>query len=226
MRVRVVQPPVVLACICVSRSPYRLDITLFDQTNFGFPRLAQFISYTPKLGELDEAQLLFCNLIASINFRSRTSECSFSCRELERPISFIKKICDSSLHPLSKVEDLYIEYRSSTRHRGNLAIETTMWLELLLSFTAVENLYLFERFAPSIATALQELVGTRITEVLPNLQNILVEGLESSGPFQENIGQFVAARQLKKNPIAISDWDKYFILATWRACCCSTRLAS
>ena len=187
----------------------RLDITLFDQTDFGFPRLAQFISCMPKLRELDKAHLLFCNLIAGVIFRSRTSECSFSCRELERPISFIKKVCDSSLHPLSKVKDLYIEYRSSSRSRGYYAIETTIWLELLLPFTAVENLYLSERFAPSIAAALQELVGTRITEVLPDLQNILVEGLKSSEPLQENIGQFVAARQLSNHPIAISDWDKY-----------------
>jgi hypothetical protein len=40
------------------------------------------------------------------------------------------------------------------------------------------------------------------------LQNIFVEGLESLGPFQKNIGQFVAARQLADHPIAISDWDK------------------
>jgi hypothetical protein len=40
------------------------------------------------------------------------------------------------------------------------------------------------------------------------LQNIFVEGLERSGPFQENIEQFVAARQLSSHPVTISDWDK------------------
>jgi hypothetical protein len=65
-----------------------------------------------------------------------------------------------------------------------------------------------KEFAPGIVFALQELVGGRITEVLPNLQNIFVEGLESSGPFQENIGQFVTARRLSNHPIAISVWDK------------------
>ncbi|KAN0105348.1 hypothetical protein V8E52_011107, partial [Russula decolorans] len=39
-----------------------------------------------------------------------------------------------------------------------------------------------------IAAALQELVGARITDVLPSLQNIFMEGLESSGPLQESIG--------------------------------------
>ena len=186
-----------------------LDIKFFDQTDFCCPRLAQFISCTPKLRELDGAHLLFCNLITSVTFRSPTSECSFSCRELDRPISFIKKVCDSSLHPLSKVEDLYIDYRYSNIFWDNYAIENTIWLELLLPFTAVKNLYLCKEFAPCIAAALQELVGTRITEVLPSLQNISVEVLESSGPFQENIEQFVATRQLSNHSIAISNWNKY-----------------
>jgi hypothetical protein len=72
----------------------------------------------------------------------------------------------------------------------------------------VKNLYLRKEFVPGIAAALQELVGARITEVLPSLQNIFVEGFEPSGPLQENIGQFVAARQLSGHPIAISDWHK------------------
>jgi len=62
-------------------------------------------------------------------------------------------------------------------------------LELLLPFPAVKNLYLSKDFAPGIVAALQEIVGT---EVLPSLQNILVDGLEPSGPFQESIEQFVA----------------------------------
>jgi len=77
-------------------------------------------------------------------------------------------------------------------------------LELLLPFPAVKNLYLSKDFAPGIAAPLQEIVGT---EVLPSLQNIFVEGLEPSGPFQENIGQFVAARELSGHSITISVWN-------------------
>jgi len=81
-------------------------------------------------------------------------------------------------------------------------------LQLLLPFTAVKDLYLSKEFAPGIAAALQELVGARITEVLPSLQNIFMEGLEPSGPLQEIIGRFVAARLLSDHPIAISAWHK------------------
>ncbi|SRR5713101_4798067 len=97
----------------------------------------------------------------------------------------------------------------------NDAIENTLWLQLFLPFTAVKNLYLSEEFAPGIAAALQELVGSRITEVLPSVQNIFVEALESLGPLQENIGRFVAARQLSDRPIAISVWNKGSSMNLW-----------
>jgi len=48
----------------------------------------------------------------------------------------------------------------------------------------VKNLYSSKNAAPSITAALQELIGARITDVLPSLQNIFVERLrvEPSGP--------------------------------------------
>ena len=67
----------------------------------------------------------------------------------------------------------------------------------------MKNLYPSKEFAPGIAAALQELIGDRIIEVLPNLQNIFVERLEPSGSIWKNIGQFVAARQLLGRPIVI-----------------------
>ena len=66
----------------------------------------------------------------------------------------------------------------------------------------------YRRSPHQIAAALRKHVGGGITEVVPSLQHILVEGLELSGPFQENIGQFVAALKLSDHPIAISVWDQ------------------
>ena len=72
----------------------------------------------------------------------------------------------------------------------------------------MKDLYLGKEFAPGVAVALQDLIGG-ITEVLPSLQNIFVEGLhdEPSGPLQENIWQFAGARRQSGHPLAISDWD-------------------
>ena len=87
-------------------------------------------------------------------------------------------------------------------------IENSQWLELLHPFTAVKDLYISQEFTPRIAPALQELVGERVTEVLPALQTLFLEEPLPSGPVQETIGQFVAARQLAGHPIAVSRWER------------------
>jgi hypothetical protein len=40
------------------------------------------------------------------------------------------------------------------------------------------------------------------------LQNIFLEGLQPSGPVQEGIVKFVAARQLSGHPITVSLWER------------------
>jgi hypothetical protein len=129
------------------------------------------------------------------------------CRESHPQLSSVARLCNYTSPLTSTVEDLYVHHRYLNLGWEDDLIENTLWLQLLLPFTAVKNLYLSKEFAPGIAAALQELVGGRITEVLPSLQNIFVEALEPSGPLQENIGPFVTARQLSDRPIAISVWD-------------------
>jgi hypothetical protein len=59
------------------------------------------------------------------------------------------------LHPLSTVEDLYIEHQYSELIWENNVIKNELWLRLLLPFTAVKNLYLSRIYAPGIAAALK-----------------------------------------------------------------------
>ena len=87
-------------------------------------------------------------------------------------------------------------------------IDYAQWLELIHSFTAVKDLYLSKELAPCVMPALEELVRGRTTEVFPNLQNILVEELQESGPVQEGIRKFIAARQVPSHPITVSRWDR------------------
>jgi hypothetical protein len=185
----------------------RMYIKFFNQIDFYIPQLVQFINRTPKLGKR-HATVLFDDDSAVVRLLPGALDIAISCREPDWQLSSIEQVCHSSLYPLSTVEDLYIEHRYRQLLWKNDAIENTLWLQLLLPFTTVKNLSLSRQFAPGIAAALQELDGGRITEVLPSLQNIFVEGLELSGPVQENIGQFVAARQLSGRPIAVSVWDK------------------
>ena len=191
-----------------------LHITFFNQIDFDTPRLAEFINRTPRLRKR-HAHVQFDDNFARVGLRYWESKSdldnlliSISCREPDWQLSSIEQVCNFSLHSLFNYEALYIEHRYSQLVWKNDAIENTLWLQLLLPFTGVKNLYLSEEFAPGIVAVLQELVGDRILEVLPSLQNIFVEGLrvEPSVPWQENIWQFAAARRHSSHPIAISVW--------------------
>jgi hypothetical protein len=111
------------------------------------------------------------------------------------------------LPPLFALEDLYIYESVKLPPEWRDNIENSLWLALLHPLSAAKNLYLSEEFAPRIAPALQELAGGGTTEVLPTLHNIFLEGLQPSGPAQEGIRKFIAARQLSNHTITISQWQ-------------------
>jgi hypothetical protein len=196
----------------------RLDslyITSFNQTLVDTPQTVQFIIRTPALKALEGALLTFEHDAANVCFSSQTPRsgveiiAKISCREFESQVSSLEQVCTSSLPLLSSLEDLrfYENPRSPPDWKDD--IENTLWQELLHPFSAVKNLYLSQEFAPRIAPALQELVGSRTTEVLPTLENVFLEGLQPSGPDQEGIVKFVAARQLSGHPITVSLWESH-----------------
>jgi hypothetical protein len=108
------------------------------------------------------------------------------------------------------LEDLYIYEGLSSRSNWQDNIENALWLDLLHPFGAVRNLYLSREFARRIGPALQELVGDRVAEVLPAVQNIFLEGLKLSERIEEGIRKFVAARRARVtgDHITISRWNR------------------
>ena len=188
---------------------FTLYIRFFNQTLFGSPPLVRFISRIPGLKAPEEVHLIFgfIDIITIIRLKSRTSnfEMEISCSRLDQ-VSSLQQVCTSRLLPLS-VENLYIYGTSFDGPYRPDNVENSLWLELLQRFTTVENLYLREQFARRIGPALQDLVGGGMSEVLPALRNIFVDGLQTSGPVHEGIQQFVAARQAS-NSIAVSRWDR------------------
>ena len=73
----------------------------------------------------------------------------------------------------------------------------------------MKELYISRKFTPYIVPTLQELVGGRVSEVLPALQTLFLEAALPPGPVQESIEKFVAARQLAGRPLAVSRWSYY-----------------
>ena len=206
-----------VACIEAPRLD-KLYITFFNDTVFDIPLFMQFISRTPTSRALQKAHVKLSYGGADLDFSSQTSDdgslnVKILCRGLEWQVSSLEQVCTSCLPLLSMLEDLYIYERTYSQPDWNDDIESGLWLQLLHPFTAVKNLYLSEKIALRIGPALQELVEGRTTEVFPALQDIFLEGFESTGPVQEGIGKFVAARQVTSPSIVLSswaNWDKFY----------------
>ena len=197
---------------------YRLSTTFFNDIDFDTPELNRFISRTTTLGTFNEARLIFDSheaLVRLCQFQSVRSDhgmvqVKILCQVSDWQLSSLAQICTLSLPLFSTIEDLYIyEYLHSLPNWKD-DIENAEWLDLLLPFRAVKNLYLSKQLSPRIARVLKELSAGRTTEVLPALQNVLLEGF-LPGPLelvQEGIRQFISARRLSNHPVAISVWDR------------------
>ena len=72
----------------------------------------------------------------------------------------------------------------------------------------MKDLYLSEDFAQGIAPTLGDLSEEIATEVLPALENVLIEKFWPYGPVDEAFQKFVATRRLSVPHIIVSDWDR------------------
>jgi hypothetical protein len=189
----------------------RLEISLFHQLIFDTPQLVQFIRRTPTLEVHDRAHIGFSDLHVRVTFLNTSSVYHLTlkilCKQPEWQLSSMAQIC-TSFFPRSLIhmaERLSIReriYSKREKQHWQDDIDDGQWLELLRPFTDVKDLYLSKEFAPRIAPFLQELFGGRTTEVLPALQSLILEK-HPSGPFEEAIGKFVAARHLSNHPVDI-----------------------
>ena len=193
---------------------HNLDVTFHYERIFNTPRLAQFISRTPKLMAYDNAHVFFSGEHNVSVTLSQTSNKEFQLRisnkiSSDQQASSLGQICGLSFLRgfIANVEHLYI----LVRDYGPSDIENDEWLELLRPFTAVKDLYMAMEFNRVIPLALKELIGEGITDVLPALQTLFFQKIaQVPCPLhvQDVIGRFVAARQLACHPITVSPWDE------------------
>jgi hypothetical protein len=195
------------------------DLTLyfFNQVVFDTPQFNRFICRTPRLKAFKIAHVTFSGEFAKLFFFSpgpglhhdfvhESLEVNISCRVLDWQVSSLEQLCTSCLPLLSTLEALHIFEGLFPPLEWQENIENALWLDLLRPFSAVTQIFLSEEFARRIIPALQELVGGRTTELLPNLQELHVEGL--SGRVQEGIHKIVDERQTASHPISVSRWDR------------------
>jgi hypothetical protein len=192
-----------------------LHITFSHQLIFDTPQATQFIGRTPKFKAHAgaEAHMVFSDRQVRVELPcrslNRTLELAISCKQSDWQLSSLAQVCSSSFPQaiIPAVEYLYLTKRPLRRLHWQDDIENSQWLEVLQPFTGVKELYLSREFGPHIAPVLKELVEEGSTEVLlPALQILFLDEPLPSGPVQETIEQFVAARQLASHPIVLSIW--------------------
>jgi hypothetical protein len=96
-------------------------------------------------------------------------------------LSLLAQACNSLLPPLPSLEHLGV-HKSEPEpwpSRWRNEVQTTRWMELLRPYITVEDLGLDKPVALSVASALQEFIGQRVTEIFPALQNIFLDGIQS-----------------------------------------------
>ena len=191
-----------------------IRIIFFHQLVFDIPQLAQFMRRTTRLQPPNEAHMDFNDYSVQIgslpprrDFEDK-SRLMISCRDLDWQLSSLAQVFTSFFPSIYMVEHLYIPGPREMPSQWQDVTENVQWLEFFHPFTGVKNLYVCKEYAQCIAPALQEIVGERATDVLPALEGFFLEDLPQSGPVQEAIGQFVAARRLLGHPVAVSDWNR------------------
>jgi hypothetical protein len=194
-----------------------ISIVFFHQLIFDIPQLAQFMRRSTRIPEPKEVHVKFDYTVHVDTLPRRQlfydSGLKISCRDLDWQLSSLVQVFLPFIPSINMVvEHLYIyEQVNEVRDQPQHDIENMQWLEIFYPFTAVKNLYLSEKCVPYIVPALQELVGGKPMEVLPTLQNLILEGFEPSGASRsivEGIENFVAARQLSDYPITVSRWER------------------
>ena len=135
---------------------------------------------------------------------SRVLDLGISCRPSDWQLSSLTQLIGSSIPSLPALKYLDIFEDCGPLHWQD-DIENAQWLELLRPFTSVKVLVLSGQLVSLVAPALGELIGERVTEVLPALQTIFVQNLRLTGPspWQKEIGQFITARQNSGHPVAL-----------------------
>jgi hypothetical protein len=177
---------------------------------FDIPRLHDFMNRTERVNrasmELD-SWMIKMMLQSQAHFKF---ELRINCETLDQQLSSMTQIFSLQLPLLSHVEHFEIREPHHSLYDGTWEDETDrlQFLELFRLLTSVQSLYVSERFVHRVAASLKELVGEMAMEILPALRRLSLEGRQPSGPVQDAIQSFVAARQLTNRPVVVQPWER------------------
>ena len=189
-----------------------VDITSFDQPISHTSRLHDFLARIEKFKAPSRGRVTFwaaSDIRFELEFELELGFLSIriSCGELGRQVSSMARLFGSSIRLPSASKRLDVLSGFPRVLDPQDEVDRPQWLDTLHSFTGLKDLHLGKGLVLCFALALQELAGQRVTEVLPALQNLFIQGLEPSGPIREAFEKFAAARQQSGLPVVINSWD-------------------
>ncbi|KAH9994353.1 hypothetical protein BJV74DRAFT_831647 [Russula compacta] len=187
-----------------------IDISFIGRLTSNAPQFIQFINRTEIHNAFNRAIVRFyCNCVEvtlsseSLQVdRQSASRLRVSWVKSDWQMTYLLRLCGSSLPlPLLSILEYldFYNHANEWRHKAN----PTQWLELLRLFPSVKSLSLYNGFTLPVMTALGDLVGGRVLDVLPVLQTVCLHWRGPLGPLQEPLGLFIAARKLSGHPVAI-----------------------
>jgi hypothetical protein len=185
-------------------------ITFFNQLVFGIQQLRRFIDHAPAFMPWDVAEIYINDAHAAMYLMSKRLRhvhllgFKISCREVDWQVSSVAQIANQlSESFMSSIDYLFIEDTTSGTTFED-SMDETQWLELFHPFIAVRTLRLHSgkaRMGSHVVSALRGLSVESATQVLPALDNLNLEGNQESGPEQQDIEPFIAARQGSDHPV-------------------------
>jgi len=185
-----------------------LHVVFFMDLDFDVPQLHRLIGHAEGFKAFNRSRVSISNdsiqllLYRKTLLADRQLSLQINCGELDYQLSSLAQVCSPSFPLISSLEDLEIKENVLSSHWKD-DIENAQWLELLGPFTAQKALCLTDRIALHVCSALLELSGERVTEVLPALQNIFISPeylLEGS---RKAIKIFLAARRRSGHPLSV-----------------------
>ena len=189
-----------------------LQITFFNQLMFDTPLLGHFVSRTETFTAIHRADVDFYTSGVYITlvrrketFDNKTFTLKILCKQPDWQPSSMAQVCNSIIPPLPTLGKLRIGESSFPQSQWYDDMENTEWIELLQPFTCVKDLVISEGFVPFVAPALvQEPDDESVTQALPVLQELSLEGPHPSRAVSEAVEKFITARLLSGHPVTIN----------------------
>src|SRR6266702_3165667 len=179
-----------------------IEITFFYQPTIDVSPLRQFIDRIEMQKSPRRADVLSSECAISMSLtrpRAPTRlELRISCRQLNRQLSSLARICNHFSQPLLGVRDLRIEMTRTSSGRDSMNGGRCM--ELIRSFKGAERFHVAGELAADILHALRPPVGEFTSDALPALTNLYVIG-PRAGALQDAVRSIITPRKLSGSPI-------------------------